>query len=101
MVYNTVLTTQAFVGSSPNLYQCFLIHLQVHGPKRLGYNADFHTVSRCHTRGEFEDHTGEKACKGCHGSRDDQGMQMLPTPEVQNRGISGPKKGLMSSKTFF
>ena len=27
-------------------------------------HADLYTVSRCHARGESEDHTGEKACKG-------------------------------------
>ena len=34
--------------------------------KRLSCHADLYTVSRCHTRGESENHTGEKAHKkGC------------------------------------
>ena len=31
---------------------------------RLSCHADLHTVSRCCNRGESEDHTGKKACKG-------------------------------------
>ena len=38
--------------------------LQVHGSKRFGCRADLCTVSRCRTRGESEDHTSEKVCKG-------------------------------------
>ena len=32
--------------------------------KRFGCHADLHTVSRWRTRGESEDHTGKKVCKG-------------------------------------
>ena len=32
--------------------------------KRLSCHADLYTVSRCHTRGESEDHTGKKVWKG-------------------------------------
>ena len=33
-------------------------------PPMLGCHVDLFTVSRCHTGGESEDHTREKACKG-------------------------------------
>ena len=48
---------------APNLHQCLWTHLQVCESKRLGCHADLYTVSRCHTRGESEDHTSGKACK--------------------------------------
>ena len=48
---------------APNLHQYLQTHLQVCGSKRLGCHADLHTVSRCHTRGESEDHTSKKAHK--------------------------------------
>ena len=65
MVYSTVLIAQTVVGSSPslNLNQCLWTCLQAHGLKRLSCHADLYTVSRCHTRGESGDHTGEKAHK--------------------------------------
>ena len=34
------------------------------GLKMLGCHADFCTVSKCRIRGESEDHSSEKACKG-------------------------------------
>ena len=46
------------------LYQCLWTHVQVCGLKRLGHHADICMVSRCHTRGESEDHSSEKAHKG-------------------------------------
>ena len=46
------------------------------------------TVSRCYTRGESEDHTSEKACKGYTLALNPGQM----SPEVQNRGISGPTR---------
>ena len=49
---------------APNLHQCWWTCLQVCGLKRFGCHADPYTVSRCCTRGESEDHTSEKACKG-------------------------------------
>ena len=39
-------------------------YFQVRGLKRFGWYAELYTVIRCHTRGESEDHTGEKAYKG-------------------------------------
>ena len=55
--------TWTVVGLNPHL--CLWIHdLQVHGSNRLGYHADLYTVGRCCTRGESEDHTGKKLCKG-------------------------------------
>ena len=49
---------------TPNLHQCLRIHLQIHGSKRLNCHADLYTVRKCQTRGESEDHTSERACKG-------------------------------------
>ena len=49
---------------APNLLQCLQTYLHEHGLKSLGYHADPYTVSRCHTRGESEDHRGKKAHKG-------------------------------------
>ena len=48
------------------------------------------SVSRCHTGGKSEDHTGEKA----HKQEIDPGFQNpgQTLPEIQNRGISGPTK---------
>ena len=37
--------------------------LQVRWSKRLSCQADLHTVSRCHTRGESEDHTSDEVRK--------------------------------------
>ena len=48
---------------APNLHQCLQTHLHVYVSKRLRCHTDLYTVSRCHTRGESEDHTGEKVCK--------------------------------------
>ena len=54
---------QTVVGLSPNLHQYLQTDLQVHGSERLSCHTDLYTISRCHTRGESEDHTSEKACK--------------------------------------
>ena len=64
MVYSTVLCAEQMVmGLNPQ--QCWWTHdLQVCGSKRLDCHADLYIVSRCCTRSESEDHTGEKACKG-------------------------------------
>ena len=80
---------------APNLHQCLWTHLQVHGSKRLSCHADLYIVSRCHTRGEPEDHTSEKACKRDPPWLWDPGQMSW---EVQNRGIHGPTKGRMSSQ---
>ena len=57
--------TVAWTVLGLNPHQCLWTHgLQVCGSKRLSCHADLCTVSRCHTRGKSEDHTGEKACKG-------------------------------------
>ena len=57
--------------------------------KGSGCHADPYTVSRCHTRGESEDNSGKKAHK-----RDPPWLwnPVQMSPEVQNRGISGPTK---------
>ena len=48
-----------------SLHQCWWTHPQVCGLKRLSCHTDLYTVSMYHhTRGESEDHTSEKACKG-------------------------------------
>ena len=44
-------------------HSCSESSSSVCGSKRLGCHADVYTVSRCHTRVESQDHTGEKACK--------------------------------------
>ena len=64
-IYRAMFAAQMVMGSSPgpNIHQFLWTCLQVHRSKRLNCNADLYTVSRCHTRGEFEDHTGKKACK--------------------------------------
>ena len=91
VVCNTVLAAQTVMGSSPrpNLHQCLWTCLQVSGSKNLGCHGDLYTVSRCCTRGESEDHTGEKARK-----KDPPWLWNIgqTSPEVQNRGISGPMK---------
>ena len=73
---------------APNLHQCLWICLQVCGSKRLGCHADLCTVSWHYTRGESWDYTSEKSNKGST-------LVWTPkqtSPEVQNRGISGPTK---------
>ena len=74
-----------------NLHKCLWTHdLQVHRLKMLSRHADLYTVSRCHTRGKPEDHTGEKACKGStlvlKPSRNHQkskpGMSVAPEKDV-------------------
>ena len=87
------------VGSSPgpNPHQCLWTHLQVGRSKRLGCHAGLYTVSRCHTSGEYGDHTSKKARKG------DQPRLWNPgqtSPKLQNRGISGPTKGTHVPQKF-
>ena len=48
---------------SLNLHQCLWTHLQICGSKCLDCYADLYAVSRCHTRGESQDHTSEKVYK--------------------------------------
>ena len=57
-----------------------------------------YTVSRCCTRGESEDHTSKKACKGFT-------LALKPRADVTRSPKQGyqwlaPRKGLMSSKFF-
>ena len=73
---------------APNLHQCLWTHMQVCRSKRLNCHTDLYTVSWCCIRGESEDHTSEKACKGSTLVLKPRAMP----PEVQNRGISGPMK---------
>ena len=67
--------------SYATLKYCLWTRLQVHGSKRLGCHADQYTVSRCHTRGESEDHTSMKALRGSILTLNPGQM----SPEVQNR----------------
>ena len=60
------------------------------GSKRLGCPADFYTVSRCHTRGESEDHTSDKACKGST-------LALKPRADVTR----SPKQASKLKKKFF
>ena len=57
--------------------------------KKLGCHADLYTVSRCRTRGESDNHTSGKARKRDPPWLCNPGQT---SPEVQNRGISGPTK---------
>ena len=53
-----------------------------------GCHAGCQEVTRCHTRGESEDHSSEKACKGST-------LALKPRADVTrspNRGTSGPTK---------
>ena len=53
-------------------------------------------VSRCHTRGEFEDHTGEKACRN-HSGLESQGRRH----QKSKTGVSmTPQKELVSFKVL-
>ena len=83
---------------APNLHQCLWTLLQVCESKRLGCHADLYTVSRCCTRGESEDHTSKKVCKGIHPGFETQGRHH----QKSKTGVSvAPRRGLMSSKFFF
>ena len=67
VVYIAMVVARTVVGSSPGLDRTSTNscrHICISGSKRLGCHADLYTVSRCHTRGESENHTSEKACKG-------------------------------------
>ena len=81
------------MGSNP--HQCLWTHdMQVLGLKRISYHADLCRVSRCCTRGESEDHTGEKACKGSTLTLKTQGKCHLKSKMF--RGIHASKKDLAS-----
>ena len=83
--------------------------LQVQAPTRTSTNVCRHicksmdrkglaamlSINRCRTRGEFEDRTGEKACKGIHPGFETQsrGHQKFKT-----RVSVAPRKRVMSSK---
>ena len=56
--------TWTVVGSSPEPPPMLVGTSASMWIKKLSCHADPHTVSKCHTRGESEDHTSEKACKG-------------------------------------
>ena len=60
--------------------------VEVWKSKRLFCHADLYTVSRCYTRGEYEDHTGQRAPKN------DPAWLWDPGQKSRNRGISGPTK---------
>ena len=64
--------------------------------KKVRFHADLYTVSRCHTRGESEDHTSEKACRGST-------LALKPSADITRSPkhvLVGPRRGLMSSKKF-
>ena len=100
VVHSAVLTTQMVMGSSLglNLHQCLLTHLQVCWLKTPSCHADLYTVSKYNTRGESEDHTGEKACKKItHPGFEIQGRRHKKS---KTRDISGSTKILMYSIFF-
>ena len=85
-----------------NPHQCLWIYdPQVCISRRLSCHADLYTVSRCHTKCESEDHTGEKACKqGTHPGFDTQG-RCHQKSKIHILVSVAPQKGLASSKFFF
>ena len=68
-----------------------------HGLKRLDWHADLYTVSRCHTRGESEDHKPESTQRNPPWLWNPE----QTSPEVQNRGISGLMKRTYVLQKFF
>ena len=71
-----------------------LVDMSAHvcGSKKLDCHADLYTVSRCHTRGESQEFI---ACRRQSTQARDRPWLWNPgetSPEVQNRGISGPTK---------
>ena len=73
---------------------------QVHGSKRLSYNAGNYEVSRCYTRGESEEsitHKWGSTQQVIHHGLETQGRH----PQKFKSGVSvAPQKGLMSSNNF-
>ena len=70
------------------------LNTQVCWSKRLRFNVGCQEVSRYHTRGESKEY--------CTQVRDPPWFwkPRKMSPEVQNRGINSPTKGLISSKKF-
>ena len=64
MVYSCAAYVTGGCEFEPHQY-LWTPYLQVCRAKRLGCHADLYTVSRCHTRGEFEDNIGKEAHKRC------------------------------------
>ena len=58
-----VVVAGTAVGSNPEPPPMWT-HLQVNGSKGLGCHADLYAVSRCHTRGESEDHYRQESTQG-------------------------------------
>ena len=88
---------QRVMGLSPgqNLHQCLWTCLQV----MLRCHADLYTVSRCHTRGESEDHTDKKACK--KGSTLDLKLRAYVTRGPKQGYQWSHEKDLCPPKKFF
>ena len=57
------------------------VDMHVHGSKRLGYNAGYQEVSRCHTRGQSEEFI---TCRW-------QSMQVRDPPWLWNPGHTSPE----------
>ena len=93
MAYSAVVSAHMVVGLSPKSPP-----VQVHGLKRLRCHADLCTVSRCHTRGESEDHKVRKYAKGIHPGFETQGRHH---PKSKTGILVAAQKGLMSSRNVF
>ena len=87
--------TGKFFNAQGSQSVCSIISTQI---KRLGRHADNQEVSRCRTRGESE----ESVAHGWQSMQQRDPPWFLnpgqTLPEVQNRGINDPTKGMMDSK---
>ena len=78
---------------------------QVCGRDRLGSHASRQEISRCSTRGESQGMCNITHTPPPSVNKAEPTLALKPrgdtSPEVQKRGISGPTKGLVSSKKYF
>ena len=85
-----------------NLHQCLQTRLQVCGSKKLGCHANLYTVSRCHTRGEFDEWPASKKSTLALKPRTD--VTRSPKQEYQwphKKDICHPKCLQKIMRTFF
>ena len=82
---------------SPNLHQCLWTCLQVCGLKRLDCHADLYSQQVSHQRWIWGSHMRENM------QRDPPWLwnSGQTSPEVHNRGISGPRKRTCVLQKFF
>ena len=84
-------------------HQCLWTHdLLVRWSKRLRFHADLCTVSRCCSKGESEDHTGEKACKwGIHPGFETHGRRHQKSKTRASVATCPPNKKELILRSFF